>query len=201
MSQLMVGLLLFGGSEAMMVRSLLGNAPWDVFHQGVSLHSGMSIGMVAIIIGVFLLLLWIPLRLWPGLGTVLNTIMVGVSLDWGLALLSTPTSLAARVALMVAGVVLNGLAGGLYIGAQLGAGPRDGLMTGLNARTGVSMRLVRTALEVGVVLAGWLLGGRVGVGTVVYALAIGPLTQFFLERCLVRLPPRPGRGPRLSQGA
>ncbi|WP_172120570.1 YczE/YyaS/YitT family protein [Actinomyces faecalis] len=186
--QLLVGQVLLGASQGMLVRSCLGNAPWDVFHQGVSLHSGMSIGTVTIIVGVLVLLAWIPLRIWPGLGTVLNAVLIGLSLDVTVSLLPVWQHAGARTALMVMGVLLNGLAGGLYIGAQFGPGPRDGLMTGLHARTGVSMRLVRTGVEVSVVLIGWALGGIIGVGTVVYALAIGPLTQFFLERCIVRLP-------------
>nr|WP_300337325.1 hypothetical protein [Actinomyces sp.] len=188
LAQLLVGLVLLGASQGMMVRSRLGNAPWDVFHQGLSVRSGASIGVVTILVGVLVLLAWLPLRTWPGLGTVLNAVLIGLSLDWSLALLPTWNHPVARVALMVAGVVLNGLASGLYIGAQLGPGPRDGLMTGLHARTGASIRLARAGIEVSVVLVGWVLGGMIGAGTVVYALAIGPLTQFFLERFVVRLP-------------
>lgn len=147
--------------------------------------------MVTIAVGVLVLAAWIPLRTWPGLGTVLNAVLIGLSLDWSLAVLPTWNHPEVRIALMIAGVVLNGLVAGMYIGAQLGPGPRDGLMTGLHARTGASIRLVRTGIEVTVVLVGWALGGTIGLGTVVYALAIGPLTQFFLERCIIRLP-RPG---------
>lgn len=189
--QLLVGLVLLGASQGMMVRSRQGNAPWDVFHQGLSLRSGASIGVVTIAVGVLVLAAWIPLRTWPGLGTVLNAVLIGLSLGWSLAVLPTWNHPEVRIALMIAGVVLNGLVAGMYIGAQLGPGPRDGLMTGLHARTGASIRLVRTGIEVTVVLVGWALGGTIGLGTVVYALAIGPLTQFFLERCIIRLP-RPG---------
>lgn len=188
LAQLLVGLVLLGASQGMMVRSRLGNAPWDVFHQGLSVRSGASIGVVTILVGVLVLLAWVPLRTWPGLGTVLNAVLIGLSLDWSLAVLPAWNHPGARVALMAAGVVLNGVASGLYIGAQLGPGPRDGLMTGLHARTGASIRLARAGIEVSVVLVGWVLGGMIGAGTVVYALAIGPLTQFFLERFVVRLP-------------
>ncbi len=185
--QLVVGLWLFGAAEALIVTSGLGNAPWDVFHQGVATLTGLSMGTVMIITGAVVLLLWVPLRQWPGLGTVANTILIGLSLDWTLHIVPAVDGAAWRTALMVAGVILNGLGGGLYIGAQLGPGPRDGLMTGLDQRTGVSMRFARTGVEVAVVLIGWALGGTVGVGTMVYALAIGPLTQAFLGPCVVEL--------------
>lgn len=187
LTQLVVGLWLFGASEALMVASALGNAPWDVFHQGVALHTGVSIGTVLILTGVVVLLLWIPLRQWPGLGTVANTILIGIALDATLAIVPPVHGLPVRLALLAAGIVLNGLGGGLYIGSQLGPGPRDGLMTGLNQRTGVSMRLARTSVEVIVLLIGWLLGGTLGIGTVLYALLIGPLTQAFLGPCVVTL--------------
>ena len=186
--QLFAGLTLYGWSMAMLVRSELGLDPWDVFHDGVSRWIGLSFGTVVILVGLAVLALWIPLRQWPGLGTVANAVVIGLVTDLGLAVLSTPDSLLARGGLLVGGVVLNGLAGGMYIGSQFGAGPRDGLMTGLVRRTGRSIRLVRTSLEVTVLALGWLLGGVVGVGTVLYALAIGPLVQLFLPPLTVELP-------------
>ena len=185
--QLVVGLWLFGASEALMVASHLGNAPWAVFHQGVAPYTGVGIGTVVILTGVVVLLLWIPLRQWPGLGTVANTVLIGIALDATLALLPPVHGLGACGGLLATGIVLNGLAGGLYIGSQLGPGPRDGLMTGLNLCTGVSLRLARTSVEVLVLVVGWLLGGTLGIGTVLYALLIGPLTQAFLGPCAVPL--------------
>jgi uncharacterized membrane protein YczE len=185
--QLVLGLWLYGASMAMMVESQLGLDPWDVFHEGVAGGLPLTFGTVVILTGVGVLLLWIPLRQAPGLGTVANVVVIGVASDVTLALLEQPEALATRSALLVAGVVLNGLAGALYIGAQLGPGPRDGLMTGVVRRTGWSVRLVRTALEVTVLAVGFLLGGTVGLGTVLYALAIGPLLQLFLPRVVVPL--------------
>lgn len=193
LSQLMVGLVLYGASMAMMVQSFLGLDPWDVFHFGVARILPLSFGMVVIVVGLLLLLLWIPLRQMPGLGTVANAIVIGLATDATLAVLDRPEALAPRIGLMVGGVVLNGLAGALYIGAQLGPGPRDGLMTGLVRRTGRSVRLVRTSIELTVLTVGFLLGGTVGIGTVVYALAIGPLLQLFLPLVVVGLPE--GCGP------
>ncbi|MGO1974507.1 MAG: YczE/YyaS/YitT family protein [Propionibacteriaceae bacterium] len=180
LAQLFVGLFLYGFSMAMMIESTLGVMPWDVLHQGLSRYLPLSFGQIAIAVGAVVLLLWIPLRQWPGLGTVANVIVVGLVADLGLWLLPTPDGWAVRIALVVGGVVLNGLAGAVYIGSILGPGPRDGLMTGLHLRTGRSIRLVRTLIEVGVVAIGWLLGGTLGLGTVLYAIAIGPLTQLFL---------------------
>ncbi len=178
--QLVVGLSLYGGSMAMMIRASLGLDPWDVLHAGLARQLPMSFGTMVIVVGFLVLLLWIPLRQLPGLGTVANVILIGLVADVALAALSTPDTLVARLALLLSGVVLNALAGALYIGSQLGPGPRDGLMTGLVRRTGLSVRLVRTSLEVAVLSAGWLLGGAVGLGTVVYALAIGPLVHWML---------------------
>ena len=178
--QLFGGLVLYGTSMAMQLRATLGLDPWDVFHQGVARHLPVTFGTVVAITGVAVLLLWIPLRQRPGIGTVANVIVIAVSVDVALALIAEPTGLPARIALLVAGIVLNGVASAAYIGARLGPGPRDGLMTGLAARTGWSIRLVRTGIELTVLATGWLLGGTVGVGTVIYALAIGPLTQAFL---------------------
>lgn len=185
--QLLVGLTLYGVSMAMMLRAVLGLDPWDVFHAGITLRVPMTFGQVTIVVGALVLLLWIPLRQWPGLGTISNVVVIGLAADAGLALIATPSGLAPQIALLVSGLVLNGLAGGLYIGSQLGPGPRDGLMTGLAHRTGLSLRLVRTGLELAVLAVGWLLGGPVGIGTVLYALTIGPLVQFFLPRVTVSL--------------
>lgn len=185
--QLALGLWLYGASMAMVIRGALGLDPWDVFHAGVLEHTPLSFGTIVILVGALVLLLWIPLRQMPGLGTVANVVLIGVATDVTLALLEQPGSLGARAGLLVGGVVLNGLAGALYIGAQLGPGPRDGLMTGLARRTGLSLRLVRTSLEVTVLAVGFLLGGQVGVGTVLYAVAIGPLVQLFLPWTVVQL--------------
>jgi uncharacterized membrane protein YczE len=185
--QLLVGLTLYGVSMAMMVRGALGLDPWDVFHMGVASHVPLTFGQVTIVVGALVLLLWVPLRQWPGLGTVANVVVIGLAADAGLALIAQPAAWWARAALLLSGLVLNGIAGGLYIGSQLGPGPRDGLMTGLARRTGLSIRLVRTTIEVVVLLVGWLLGGSVGLGTVLYAVSIGPLVQFFLPRLTVDL--------------
>lgn len=189
--QLLVGLVLYGVSLGLMVRGALGLAPWDVLHSGFIRHVPMTLGQAVILFSFVVLLLWIPLREKPGIGTVANAFLVGLSADVTLALLGEPGAWSARIALMVGGVVLNGLATALYIGSQLGRGPRDGLMTGLARRTGLSLRLVRTVLEVGVVVIGLLLGGVLGVGTVLYALAIGPLAQLVLPWVTVELPVSP----------
>lgn len=191
-AQLLVGLVVYGVSLALMVRGALGVAPWDVMHLAVTRYVPLSLGEVVVVASFVVLLAWIPLREKPGVGTVANAFLVGLSADAALALLPEPDALGWRLLLVVAGVVLNGAATALYIGAQLGRGPRDGLMTGLARRTGASLRLVRTCLEVGVVLVGLLLGGRLGaelgVGTVLYALAIGPLAQAFMPYAVVALP-------------
>lgn len=166
---------------AVMVRAGLGLDPWDVFHQGLTVHTPMSIGVASAVVGVAVLLAWIPLRNRPGIGTVANVIVIAVTVDAGLSVLSTPTSLGVRIAMMVGAVVLNAVSTVLYLGAGLGPGPRDGLMTGLVVRTGLSVRLVRTSIEATVLAVGWLLGGTVGVGTVLYAFGIGPLVQLFLR--------------------
>ncbi|MET8045068.1 hypothetical protein ABZU25_29915 [Micromonospora sp. NPDC005215] len=179
--QLYLGLALYGVSMALMVRSDLGLDPWDVFHQGLSKLTGLSFGTVTIAVGALVLLLWIPLRQRPGLGTVSNVVVVGLVVDATLALLPTGGPLGVRIALLITGIVANGAATALYLGARLGPGPRDGLMTGFVARRpGLSTRLVRTGIEVTVLLLGALLGGTVGLGTVAYALAIGPLAQLFI---------------------
>ncbi|MFF0388409.1 YitT family protein [Kitasatospora sp. NPDC004615] len=186
--QLAAGLVLYGVSMALVLRSSLGGNPWDVFHQGLARHLGLSVGTWVTLVGVLVLLLWIPLRQKPGVGTVGNVAVLGVAMDATLALLPHPHALAARIPLLVAGIVLNAVATGLYIGARLGPGPRDGLMTGLHRRTGRSVRLIRTGIELTVLAAGIALGGTFGVGTVAYALAIGPLVQFFLPRLTVPVP-------------
>ena len=186
--QLYVGLFLYGVSLAMMVRGTLGLAPWDVLHSGFIRHVPMSLGQAVIFFSFVVLVLWIPLREIPGLGTLSNALVVGLSADATLAVLAEPDALWIRIVLMLGGVALCGLASALYIGAQLGRGPRDGLMTGLSRRTGLSLRLVRTGLEVAVVVIGLLLGGVLGIGTVVYAVAIGPLTQLMLPALTVDLP-------------
>lgn len=185
--QLVLGLLLYGGSLGLMLRSSLGLAPWDVLHYGLMLHLPLTLGQTVVALSVLVLLLWIPLREKPGVATLANAVVVGLSLDATLALVPPIAGTAQQVVFLGAGVVLNGLATALYIGSQLGRGPRDGLMTALSRVTGRSLRLVRTGLEVSVVALGLLLGGVAGVGTILYALAIGPLTQAMLPWVIVDL--------------
>ncbi|MET9817045.1 MULTISPECIES: hypothetical protein [unclassified Streptomyces] len=181
LTQLYVGLALYGASSALLVRSGLGLEPWNVLHQGLAERTGLSIGVVLTIVGAAVLLAWIPLRQRPGLGTVSNVLVIGMAMDATLALVPDAHGWALRVTLMAAGIVLNGAATGLYIAARFGPGPRDGLMTGLHQLTGVSIRLVRTGIELTVVATGFALGGTVGIGTLLYALSIGPLAQLFLR--------------------
>jgi uncharacterized membrane protein YczE len=178
--QLLLGLALYGVSLAFVLRAGLGLAPWDVLHQGLAERTGVSIGLVLVVVSFVVLLAWIPLRQRPGFGTVANALLVGVFVDLTLSVLDDAHGWPLRVGLLVSGVLLNGLATALYLGASLGAGPRDGLMTGLVRRTGRSVRLVRTVLELSVLVVGFLLGGTVGVGTVVYAFAIGPVAHVLL---------------------
>lgn len=178
--QLYVGLVIFGLSTAMMIRSDLGLNPWDVFHQGVGGSTPLSFGAVVIITGAIVLLLWIPLRQRPGLGTISNLVVIGLAADLGLWLIPEIESLPVRGMLLAAGIVLNGIATSAYIGAGLGPGPRDGLMTGLAARTGRSIRIVRTGIELTVLAIGWGLGGTVGLGTVLFAVTIGPIVHLTL---------------------
>jgi uncharacterized membrane protein YczE len=185
LGQLYAGLVLYGVSMALLVRSGLGVMPWDVLHQGLARHLGGTIGGWSIVVGALVLLGWVPLRERPGLGTVSNVVVVGVAVDAALSVLSEPSALVTRVALAVAGIALNAVATAAYVGARLGPGPRDGLMTGLVRRTGRSVGLVRTSIEAVVVLAGWALGGTLGVVTVAYALAIGPLVHVLLPRLVV----------------
>jgi uncharacterized membrane protein YczE len=177
--QLYCGLVLYGVSSSLLVLAGLGLDPWDVFHQGLSRTFGLAIGTWAILVGAAVLLLWIPLHQRPGIGTVSNVVLVGLTMNVVLGHVGPPHAMAARIACLIGGVLLNGIATGAYIGAGLGPGPRDGLMTGLAAR-GHSIRVVRTGLELTVLVTGWLLGGTVGVGTVLYALSIGPLAHFFI---------------------
>jgi uncharacterized membrane protein YczE len=185
LAQLYVGLALYGVSMALLVRSGLGVMPWDVLHQGLARHLGGTIGGWSIVIGALVLIAWVPLRERPGLGTVSNVVVIGVAVDAALALLTEPSAMPVRVVLAAAGVALNAVATAAYVGARLGPGPRDGLMTGLVRRTGRSVRLVRTGIEVTVVLAGWALGGTLGVVTVLYVLAIGPLVHVLLPLLVV----------------
>lgn len=177
--QLYAGLALYGMSMSLQVRAGLGLDPWDVFHQGLSEHIGLRFGTTTIVVGAAVLLLWIPLRQRPGLGTVSNVAVIGVVVNLTLDALPSPDTLPIRSVFLVSGVVLNGVATGCYIGAGLGPGPRDGLMTGLAAR-GRSIRVVRTAIEVTVLATGLLLGGSVGIGTLLYAVSIGPLAHVFI---------------------
>jgi uncharacterized membrane protein YczE len=187
--QLHIGLVCYGVSMALMIVAQLGLDPWDVFHQGLARRTGLRFGLVVIAVGVLVLLLWIPLRQRPGIGTISNAIVIGLVVDPAVALLPTPHPLAARWAMLIGGIVLNGIATGLYIGARLGSGPRDGLMTGYVARRpGRSIRLVRTTIEVTVLTAGWLLGGTVGWATLLYAVSIGPLAHVFIPLFSVRGP-------------
>lgn len=195
---LLVGLYLYGFSMALMVRAGLGLDPWDVFHQGLSMRTGMSIGLASAVTGVVVLLAWIPLRNRPGVGTIANIVVIAVAVDSTLAWLPAPSAMAVRVAFLVGGVLLNAIATVLYVGAGLGPGPRDGLTTGLVHRTGRSVRLIRTTIEVIVVATGWLLGGNVGVGTLLYALGIGPLIQAVLRLLPRRLLAVSGWGAVLS---
>ncbi|MEO6604950.1 MAG: hypothetical protein ABIN55_05000 [Aeromicrobium sp.] len=180
LARLLAGLFLYGFTMAMMVESTLGLDPWDVFHEGLAKHVPLTFGQVVIAVGAIVLLLWIPLRQKPGIGTILNVIVIGLAADFGIALIDQPDNLWLRGLLLVGGVVGNGFAGALYIGAQLGPGPRDGLWLALVKRTGHSVRFWRTTIELTVLAVGFVLGGTVGVGTVLYALTIGPIVQVFL---------------------
>jgi uncharacterized membrane protein YczE len=177
--------VLYGASMALQIRAGLGLDPWDVFHQGVADRTGLSFGTVVMLTGAVVLLGWVPLRQRPGVGTISNVLVIGIAVDATLALLPSAGSTPIGVAMLIAGVGLSGVAGGAYIGAGLGPGPRDGVMTGLVRRTGGSVRVVRTTIELTVLAAGAALGGTVGVGTVVYALSIGPLVHVLLPRLTV----------------
>jgi uncharacterized membrane protein YczE len=190
--QLFTGLVLYGVSLAFMVESGLGLTSWDVFHQGVARATGLRLGWVVILAGIPILLLWIPLRQRIGFGTIANLVVVGLAVDGALAVLPPGEGLPMRITYLVTGIGLNGVATGLYIGARFGPGPRDGLMTGIvNRFPRLSVRLVRTSIELTVLVIGFLLGGTAGIGTLAYALCIGPLTQLFLPIFTVRRPPVP----------
>lgn len=180
-AQLFAGLALFGASISLLVRARLGLDPWDVLHQGLAQRTGVQIGWIVDAVGALVLVAWIPLRQKPGFGTLANVVGVGLVANAALMVVPTPGPLALRVIFLVAGVVANGVATGLYIGAGLGPGPRDGLMTGLGQR-GLPIRRARTVIELSVLAAGFAMGGTVGIGTVVYALAIGPLAAFFIPK-------------------
>jgi len=188
LAQLYAGLVLYGASMALQIRAGLGLDPWDVFHQGVAEHTGLSFGTVVIVTGALVLLGWIPLRQRPGIGTVSNVLVIGIAVDASRALLPEAGSTPVALSMLLAGVGLNGVASGAYIGAGLGPGPRDGLMTGVVRRTGGSVRVVRTSIELTVLAVGGALGGTVGLGTVVYALSIGPLVHVLLPRLTIAQP-------------
>jgi uncharacterized membrane protein YczE len=185
LAQLYAGLALYGLGIALQVASRLGNDPWDTLHQGLARQTGLSIGTWIIIAGVAVMALWIPLRQRPGIGTISNAILVGLFADLFLWALPHPGTLVLRWGYLVAAIVVGGFATGCYIGAGLGPGPRDGLTTGLAAR-GHSIRVVRTGIELTVLAAGWALGGTVGIGTLVYAVAIGPLTHVFIPMLQIK---------------
>lgn len=189
LTQLFAGLSLYGFSIAVMIEAALGLEPWGVFNEGVVAHTPLTFGLVVNIVGALVLLLWIPLKQKPGIGTIANVLIIGTAVDISAKFIPHIDGYAMRTAFLVAGVLLNGLAGGLYIGAGLGPGPRDGLMTGLHRRTGWPLRRVRTGIELAVLSIGFLLGGTVGVGTVLYALAIGPIVQFWLPKLTIREAP------------
>ncbi|WP_298036169.1 membrane protein YczE [uncultured Microbacterium sp.] len=186
-TQLLVGLFLYGIGIAFMIRGAIGAAPWDVLSQGVARHVPLTFGTITILISIVVLLLWLPLRQRFGIGTVLNALLVGPSADVGLLLIPVNQSLWLRIGFFIFGLLVLSAATGLYIGAHFGPGPRDGLMTGLHARTGWPIWVVRTGLEVTVVAVGWSLGGNVGIGTLAFALLVGPLCQYFMRIFAVRL--------------
>lgn len=187
-AQLLVGLFLFGVGIAFVVRGTLGASPWDVLTLGLSQRFPLSFGTINVIVSFVVLLLWIPLRQKPGMGTIANALLVGPSADIGLHLIPESDVLWVRVAYVVFGILLVGVATGLYIGSRFGPGPRDGLMTGLHRVTGRPIWIIRTVIEASVVVIGWLLGGTVGAGTVAFALLIGPVCQYFMRIFYVTLP-------------
>jgi uncharacterized membrane protein YczE len=194
LTRLLVGLVLYGVSIQFQLASALGNQPWSVLDQGVSRHTGLTVGVVVVIVAALVLLCWIPLRQRPGLGTIANLAIIGPVVDATALVLPTPHGLPLRITYLLLGVVLCAAATGLYIGAHFGPGPRDGLMTGL-AKRGLSIRVARTMIEVTVVAVGFVLGGTFGVGTILFALTIGPLAQVFIPLFEVRRPPVPAADP------
>ncbi len=197
-TQLIIGLVLFGVGIGLMLQSGLGVPPWDVLHQGLSRQFGLTVGIWSIIVSLAVLVLWLPLRQPYGLGTLLNALIIGVVIDLTGLFIPPATMTGVAWAMLLGGVVLIGLASGLYIGANLGPGPRDGLMTGI-ARRGPSIRLTRALIEITVLTLGWILGGTFGLGTIVFALAIGPLVQFFLPRWDISPHPVPGAWEHLDR--
>lgn len=187
-AQLLLGLFLYGTAVALMIRAEIGLDPWTVFAQGIEVQTGWSIGVVVVLIGLGVLLLWIPIRQRPGIGTVLNVLLIGPVMDLALLVVRTPEPLWARILLFAGGLLLLAIATGLYIGARFGPGPRDGLMTGAHARFGWAIWKVRTGVELTVLAIGWLLGGTVGLGTIAFALLIGPMVGVTLPR--LRVPER-----------
>lgn len=185
--RLVVGLLLCGTGVSLMIVADLGLSPWDVLHQGIAIHTGLGIGTVAIIVGFVVLLMWVPLKEHLGLGTLFNVLLIGLTINVLLTVLPDDLPMAVRIAFLVVGTFLFGPGSGLYIGVGMGPGPRDGLMTALAAR-GYSVRLVRTLLEVSVLVGGFALGGSVGVGTLLFAFTIGPNVHFWLERLSLEHP-------------
>ena len=199
-ARLLVGLGLYGVAEGLMVLAGIGVGPWTVFAQGVSRHTGVGLGWLANLIGLAVLVLWIPLRQRPGVGTVLNVLLVGTAIEATVDLLPAPHALLVRVPLFAVGLVLLAVASGLYIGAGFGPGPRDGLMTGLHRRTGLPLWLARAVVEVSVLAVGWVLGGNVGVGTVAFALGVGPLVGFCVPRLTTVAAP-PAKDVPVASGA
>jgi len=183
--QLLVGLFFYGFAIAMMVRAAVGVAPWDVLTQGILAQTGLSFGLITFIVSLFVMLLWIPIRQKPGIGTVLNVLLIGPAAEVGLAVLPAVDHLALRILLFAGGLLLLAVATGLYIGARFGPGPRDGLMTGIHHRWGVRIWIVRTSIEVVVLSIGWMLGGNVGLGTLAFALLIGPMVNITIPRLMV----------------
>lgn len=180
-ARLMLGLSVFGAGDALLVASDLGNSPWTVFAQGLARQTALNVGTATIVVSAGVLLLWIPLRQRPGLGTLMNAVWIGLAIDATLALVPDSMPLGLRLALIPLGITLVGVGSGFYLTSRLGPGPRDGLMTGIHRRTGLSLRLVRSCIELTAVAIGWGLGGTVGLGTVAFALAIGPCVQFFVQ--------------------
>lgn len=180
LSQLFAGLWLYGASMGLHIRSTLGLDPWDVLHEGLARRTGLSFGLITALTGALVLLVWIPLKQKPGVGTIANVVVIAISVDVTLALIPAPQGLLPRIVLLTLGIVLNAVAFAAYVGSRLGPGPRDGMVTGFCRRTGASLRLTRTVIELVVLGTGWLLGGTVGIGTILYAVSIGPLAQLFL---------------------